>query len=86
MAASGARSDWFDDYAERVTALVEDTGRVGVGLARQWGERSLADREWTVDTMTADAIAAWDELTPLAERGLGLWLEGVQRALRRGQA
>ena len=55
-------------------------------VARRLGDRSLADREWTVDTMPADAIAAWDELTPLAERGLGLWLEGLQRALRRGQA
>lgn len=85
MVAAGAESDWYANYAERVTALVEDAGRVGVGLAREWGDRSLADREWTVDTLAADAIAAWEEMTPLAERGLGLWLEGVQRALRREQ-
>jgi hypothetical protein len=53
-------------------------------LAEQWGARSLRGGEWTVDTMTADAIEAWEHLTPLAGRGLELWLELVQRALRPG--
>jgi hypothetical protein len=44
--------------------------------------RSLRGSEWTVDTMTADVIEAWEQLTPLAGRGLELWLELVQRTIR----
>jgi hypothetical protein len=74
--------DWFAAYTDRVTALLEDAGRVNARLASQWGARSLQNTEWTVDTLTADVIEAWDELTPLAERGLELWLELVQQTIR----
>jgi hypothetical protein len=71
-------------YADWVTALVEDAGRVSARLVSQWGARSLQDTEWTVDTLTGDLIEAWDNLTPLAERGLELWLEIVQQVVRPG--
>lgn len=75
---------WFLDYIDRVAALVEDAGRVNAELAGQWGARSLQSSDWTVDTLTADVIEAWDHLTPLAERGLELWLELLQQAIRSG--
>lgn len=75
---------WFLDYIDRVAALVVDAGRVNAELAGQWGARSLQSSDWTVDTLTADVIEAWDHLTPLAERGLELWLELLQQAIRSG--
>ena len=39
-----------------------------------------------MDTVTADAIEAWEELTPLTGEGLELWIELVQRSLRSGRA
>jgi hypothetical protein len=76
--------EWYAGYADRVTALVEEAGQVNARLVSQWGARSLQDTEWTVDTLTADLIEAWDHLTPLAERGLELWLELIQQAIRPG--
>jgi hypothetical protein len=74
--------EWFSDYLGRVTELLEDAGQVNAELIQQWSARSLHGGEWTVDTMTADAIEAWEHLTPLAGRGLELWLELVQRTIR----
>lgn len=82
MGSASDQGDWFAGYVDRVTELVGDAGRINARLASQWGTRSLQDREWTVDTMTADVIDAWDHLTPLAERGLELWLELVQQTIR----
>jgi hypothetical protein len=79
------QDDWLAGYVERVTELLGDAGRVNAQLAGQWGERSLHGGEWTVDTMTADAIEAWEHLTPLAGRGVELWLELVQRVIRPGE-
>jgi len=77
-------SEWFSGYVGRVTELLEDAGHVNAELIQQWGGRSLQGDEWTVDTMTADMIEAWEHLTPLAGRGLELWLELVQRTIRPG--
>jgi hypothetical protein len=82
----GDRADWAEHYADRVVELVGDIGRVNLDLARRWGARSLHGDEWTVDSLTADAMEAWEELTPLAERGIELWLELVQQAIRREDA
>jgi hypothetical protein len=74
--------EWFSGYVGRVSELLEDAGQVNAELLQQWSARSLRGSEWTVDTMTADAIEAWEQLTPLAGRGLELWLEIVQRTIR----
>jgi hypothetical protein len=74
--------EWFSGYVGRVTELLEDAGQVNADLIQQWGARSLQGDEWTVDTMTAEVIDAWEHLTPLAGRGLELWLELVQRTIR----
>jgi hypothetical protein len=74
--------EWFSGYVGRVTELLEDAGQVNAELIQQWSSRSLQGGEWTVDTMTADVIEAWEQLTPLAGRGLELWLELVQRTVR----
>jgi hypothetical protein len=76
--------EWFSGYVGRVRELLEDAGQVNAELLQQWSARSLRGSEWTVDTMTADAIEAWEQLTPLAGRGLELWLEIVQRTIRPG--
>lgn len=79
----GDTTNWLADYAGRVTALLEDAGRVNAQLAQHWGARALDDDdEWTIDTVTADVIEAWEHLTPLADRGLELWLELLQQGLR----
>jgi hypothetical protein len=74
--------EWFSGYVGRVKELLEDAGHVNAELIQQWRARSLHGDEWTVDTMTADAIEAWEHLTPLAGRSLELWLELVQRTIR----
>jgi hypothetical protein len=84
VGSTNDQGEWYAGYADRVNALVEDAGRVNARLLSQWGARSLQDTEWTVDTLTADLIEAWDHLTPLAERGLELWLELIQQAIRPG--
>jgi hypothetical protein len=87
IVAGEARGDdsreWFTSYLDDVTQLVRETARVNNHLAERWSARSLApDDDWTVDTVTADCIEAWEHLTPLAGQGIDLWLEAVQRALR----
>jgi hypothetical protein len=84
VASTRDQGEWFAAYAGRVAALTEQALRLNVQLAGQWGARSLQDREWTVDTLTADLIEAWDHFTPLAEQGLELWLELVQKTMRPG--
>ena len=81
--ASGV--DWFADYLSRSAEFWQRTARAGASLAATWGERSLEDGEWTIDSVTADVIEAWEELTPLTGEGLELWLELVQRSLRAGR-
>jgi hypothetical protein len=77
------QGDWFEGYTGRVRDLLEETARVNTRLAGQWSARSLADDEWSIDTVTADLIEAWEHLTPLAGQGIELWLELVQQATRR---
>lgn len=85
--SDGDGGDWLTGYAGRVTELLEEAARVNARLAGHWRERSLADDEWSLDTVTADLIEAWEHLTPLAGQGIELWLEAVQRAVRpRGPA
>jgi hypothetical protein len=82
-AASEDGNDWFASYMARVTELMGEAARVNADLAGRWGARSMTrGDEWTIDTVTADCIEAWEHLTPLAGRGIDLWLEGVQQALR----
>jgi hypothetical protein len=71
-------TDWFARFRE----LAEDTVRVNTDLARHWSRRSLEDAEWSVDTVTADLIEAWEYLTPLTGRAIDLGLELVQQGLR----
>jgi hypothetical protein len=84
VATTDDQGKWFADYLDRVAGLVADAGHVNARLAGEWGARSLREGDWTVDTLAADVIEAWDRLTPLAERGLELWLELVQQAIRSG--
>lgn len=79
-ATGSGQGDWFDDYAARVGELWAETARVNGELAERWRARSLADDDWSVDTVTADLIEAWEHLTPLAGSGIELWLELVQQA------
>jgi hypothetical protein len=75
---------WLASYSARLAQTAEDTMRVGAAAADRWARRSLEDGEWSVDTMTADVIADWEEMTPLLGRWLDLWLEAVQRGIRAG--
>src|SRR5262245_32354599 len=84
VSSTSDEGEWFAGYVGRVAALTEEALRLNAHLAGQWGARSLQDSEWTVDTLTADLIEAWDHLTPLAEQGLELWLEFVQQTKRPG--
>jgi len=84
VSSTSDQGEWFAGYVGRVAALTEEALRLNAHLAGQWGARSLQDSEWTVDTLTADLIEAWDHLTPLAEQGLELWLEFVQQTKRHG--
>jgi hypothetical protein len=85
-AADAADSRWLSEYTARANELFERGSRVGATVAARWGERSLRDDDWTVDTVTADLIEAWEELTPVVGEGIELWLELVQRALRTDHA
>lgn len=69
---------WLAAYSARLAKTAEDTARVGTAAADRWGRRSLEEGEWSVDTVTADIIADWEEMTPLLGRWLDLWLEAVQ--------
>jgi hypothetical protein len=71
----------LSDYLVRTTEFWERGARTSAALAAKWGERSLQEGEWTVDTVTADLIEAWEELTPMVGEGLDLWLELVQQSL-----
>jgi hypothetical protein len=85
LAGADAPSDsatWFADYSARFAKTAEDTARVGAAAADRWARRSLTDGEWTVDTVTADVIADWEEMTPLIGRWLDLWLEAFQQPIR----
>jgi len=73
---------WLTDYSGRLARVLEDSVRVGAVSASRWAGRSLADQKWSVDTVTADVIADWEELTPLMGRWLDLWLEAAQQPFR----
>ena len=84
FAGASAASDsgtWFAGYSARFVKTAEDTARVGATVADRWARRSLADGEWTVDTVTADIIGDWEEMTPLMGRWLDLWLEALQQPI-----
>jgi hypothetical protein len=87
--ASGRSSQddaaWFADYVARSTDYWQRTVRGTAGLASKFGDRSVQETDWTIDTVTADVIEAWEELTPLMGEGLDMWLEIVQRSLRAGR-
>ena len=76
---------WLAAYSARLAKTAEDTARVGTAAADRWARRSLEDGEWSVDTVTADVIADWEEMTPLLGRWLDLWLEAVQQGIRPGE-
>jgi len=78
-------SEWFGDYLARSTDFWQRTTQASAALAASWSDRSLQPGDWTVDSVTADVIEAWEELTPLTGEGLELWLELVQRSLRAGR-
>ena len=86
-AQQSALSDqaWLGDYFARATDYWQRTARGTGVLAAKFGDRSLQENDWTIDTVTADVIEAWEELTPLLGEGLELWLEAVQRGLRAGR-
>jgi hypothetical protein len=75
-------SSWLDDYSRRLAQTLDDSVRAGLTSAKRWARRSLSDQEWSIDTVTADAIADWEELTPLLGRWLDLWLEAAQGPCR----
>jgi hypothetical protein len=75
---------WLAAYSARFAQTAEDTMRVGTAAADRWAKRSLEEDEWSVDTVTADVIADWEEMTPLLGRWLDLWLEAVQQGIRAG--
>jgi hypothetical protein len=77
---------WLAAYSARLAKAAEDTARVGTAAADRWARRSLEEGEWSVDTVTADIIADWEEMTPLLGRWLDLWLEAVQQGVRGAEA
>ena len=84
FSSMSAGRDWLSAYAERATEFVQRASQAGGEAAAKWGQRSLQDGEWTIDTVTADVIEAWETLTPFAGEGIELWLELVQRSMRMG--
>jgi hypothetical protein len=82
-----ARGDeWLGDYLSRVTDYWQRTSRAGAVLASRWGDRSLQQDTWTADTVTADVIEAWEELTPLTGEGLELVIELMRQAMQVGRS
>jgi hypothetical protein len=77
--------DWMADYLRRASEYWRRAGDAASSTASKWGERSLNDDEWTVDTVTADLIEGWEEITPLLGEGIELWLELVQRSMTPGR-
>ena len=76
---------WVGDYAERVAEYWQRTARTLAVLGNRWGDRSIEQERWTVDTTTADAVEAWEELTPLVGEGVELGLEALRRFLTIGR-
>jgi hypothetical protein len=83
---TGQGDDWLNGYVRRVSTLLRESALTTREIADQWGERSLDGVDWTADSMTADAIEAWERVTPLAGRGIDLWLELVQRSVPPSQS
>jgi hypothetical protein len=79
---AGGSSSWLADYSARLEQAVDDSVRASAAAADRWARRSLQDQEWSVDTVTADVIADWEELTPLLGRWLDLWLEAAQQSAK----
>jgi hypothetical protein len=75
---------WLAAYSARFAETAEDTMRVGTAAADRWARRSLDGGEWSIDAVTADVIADWEEMTPLLGRWLDLWLEAVQQGIKDG--
>ena len=75
---------WLDEYAVRASDLWRRGAQAGAEIASRLGDRSLAEGDWTVDTVTAELIDASERLTPLIGEGLELWLELVQRSIAVG--
>jgi hypothetical protein len=76
---------WVGDYSERVAEYWQRTARTMAVLGNRWGDRSIEQERWTVDTTTADAVEAWEELTPLVGEGIELGLEGLRQFLMIGR-
>jgi hypothetical protein len=59
--------------------------RVGATAAERWRRRSLADGEWSLDTLTADVIADWGDMNaaarPVARLGAGGTAPGPPRTV-----
>jgi hypothetical protein len=70
----------LDDYADQAASLYQRGLEVGTELASRWGDRSLADGDWTADVVMTELIESWERLTPLAGESLELWLQLVQRS------
>ncbi len=85
MGSDDPSDGWLADLGARYVELARESAETSAHLAKSWGDRSL-DRsdDWTIDTVTADAIEAWEHWTPLIGRGIDLNLELVQRLLRPG--
>ena len=76
-------TSWLAEYSNRLAKAADDSIRAGSASADRWARRALSDQEWSIDTVTADAIADWEEFTPLLGRWLDLWLEAAQRPFQR---
>lgn len=76
---------WLADFAGRSVEFVEEVVETNTLIAQKWGDRSLdANDDWTVDTVTADLIEAWEYWTPLMGRFIDLGLEAMQSTIRPG--
>lgn len=73
---------WMSEYSARLAQTVEESVRASAAAANRWASRSLEDQQWSIDNATAEAIADWEELTPLMGRWLDLWLEAAQQAMK----
>jgi hypothetical protein len=87
--AEGAGHDpatWLADYSARWVRTAQESLNAGATAAGHWGRRSLDEGDdWSMDTVMADVIADWEELTPLLGRWLDLWLEAVQQGIKGGR-
>jgi hypothetical protein len=77
--------EWFGTYLSRTGEYWQRAAQTTSSALSRVGGRSLREDEWTVDTVTADIVEAWEEFTPLMGEGLELWIEFVQHALRAGR-